>query len=91
MNHPSRSELIDHYKQKEYIKKHLLDYANLFKEIYSESKFALNTKLILDRYDAFFGIMKMIELGELQKIYDSVSEKQFENIYQRIEAMILKS
>lgn len=86
----TRSELLENFRRKEFIKDHLMNYSQMIKEIYPESRFVLNPKLILDRYDVFLSIMKMIESGDLQKIYDSVSEKEFEDIYKRIESQIFK-
>ena len=70
----SRKELLENYRNKEYLKKHLEDYGNLLmNEFHENTKFSKNPNLILDKMDPFFFIMNMIQNGELEQLYQTVT------------------
>jgi len=75
-----RKELIDNFTNKEYLKKHILDYGELIaNEFHPNTLFKKNPKLVLDRFDVFYLVMNMIKNGDLKDIRSSVTSEILES------------
>jgi hypothetical protein len=81
---------LNNFTTKQFIETHLQEYSNIIKNFSPESRFVLNPKLILERYDVFLWIMRMMQMGDLEKIYHSLGDKEFNKFYMILESNLLK-
>ena len=69
-----RDLLLVNRRNKEFVSKHLKNYSELlYNDFHQKTKFAKNSKLILERFDDVFEfVMQLIENGDIAKLYESI-------------------
>jgi hypothetical protein len=68
--------LIRKSKNKEFVRKHLVDYVNLiYNDFFSESRFVKNPDLILEKFDLFGVIISILSTYYLEKNIENYSDK----------------